>query len=171
MGRYSKKLRFAGRTLLFCLIPFLFLEIYITGVKNSRHIIYKPPSPTPCISPTKNACDSAIRPKLCRNCGFPQNFQIKKIRWKYGIFRSVHVTFELPITRRLVQKKLHNNWSFTSKISIVNVITVEPRFFELPRDRQSTSKNRGFEKLTDSEKRSVLIKKTLYIHFLQLFLA
>ena len=41
----------------FCLISFLFLEIQITGVKNSRHnsgSVYK----SPVYKTTKNACDS-----------------------------------------------------------------------------------------------------------------
>ena len=51
------KCYFAARALFFCFIPFLFLEIQITGVKNSRlknGSVYKPLG----YKPTKNACDS-----------------------------------------------------------------------------------------------------------------
>ena len=31
----------------------------------------------------------AIRPTLCGNCAFPQNFQTRKLGENYGIFQSV----------------------------------------------------------------------------------
>ena len=46
---------------------------------------------------------------------------------------------------------------------------VEPRFFELPKDRQSSSKNRGFEKSNDLEKRSVLMKNNTIYTFCNFF--
>ena len=50
-------------------------------------------------------------------------------------------------------------WKQEDKISWHKLTyTVEPQFFEVPRDRQSSSKNRGFEKLNDLEKRGVLTK-------------
>ena len=46
----SSKMAFCCKSIVFCLIPFLFLEIQIIGVKNSRHksgSVHKPPSLCP----------------------------------------------------------------------------------------------------------------------------
>ena len=59
----SSNMAFCCKSIVFCLIPFFFLEIQIRGMKNSRRknaSVYQPRriyAPL-CISPPKNACGS-----------------------------------------------------------------------------------------------------------------